>query len=74
MKRAEEIMAKALKIVDGDRYKLSLIVAKRANQLHAGAEVLLSGIDTRNMKFADIALLEIAEGKVSLDGIIEADK
>ncbi|CZE49203.1 DNA-directed RNA polymerase subunit omega [Campylobacter geochelonis] len=74
MKRAEEIMAKALKVVDGDRYKLSLMVAKRANQIHAGAEVLLSGVDTRNMKFADIALLEIAEGKIVLDGIIEADK
>lgn len=71
--RPEEIAAKALKVVNGDRYKLSLMVAKRANELHMGAKPLINK-DIRDLKFADIALLEIAEGKVELDGIIEAEK
>lgn len=73
MVRPEEIMAKALKTVNGDRYKLSLMVAKRANQLHAGTEALVKGYNLRDMKFTDIALLEIAEGKVVLDGFIKED-
>ncbi|PSM51847.1 DNA-directed RNA polymerase, omega subunit [Campylobacter blaseri] len=73
MKRPEEIMAKALKTVGGDRYKLSLMVAKRANQLHAGTEPLIKDYDLRNMKLTDIALLEIAEGKVVLDGFTQKD-
>ena len=31
-------------------------------------------INIKNYKFADIALMEIAEGKVSLDGIIKAEE
>lgn len=71
--RPEEIAAKALESVNGDRYKLSLMVAKRASELHSGAKVLVD-VDTRGLKFADIALLEIASGKVELDGIVEAEK
>lgn len=71
--RPEEITAKALESVNGDRYKLSLMVAKRTSELYSGAKVLVN-VDTRELKFADIALLEIAEGKVELDGIIEAEK
>ncbi|MSN96490.1 DNA-directed RNA polymerase subunit omega [Campylobacter sp. FMV-PI01] len=74
MKRLEEITAKALKVTGGDRYKLSLMVAKRANKLHEGEEILIDRNLIKGMKHADIALLEIAEGKISLDGIIEADK
>lgn len=72
MKRPEEIAAKALEIMNGDRYKLSLVVAKRANQLHNGQKPLVEIPNIKNYKFADIALMEIAEGKVALDGIVKA--
>lgn len=71
--RSEEVAARALKLVGDDRYKLALAVAKRAEALAGGAKSLLD-IDVSKMKFADIALREIAEGKVALEGIVEAVK
>jgi DNA-directed RNA polymerase subunit omega len=64
--RTEQITAKALGQVNDDRYKLSLLVAKRAEQLANGAEPLVK-VDKSNSKFTDIALLEVAEGKVSIE-------
>lgn len=66
--RTEQITAKALKFVDDDRYKLALLVAKRAEQLANGAEPLIK-FDKANKKFTDIALLEVAEGKVSIESL-----
>jgi DNA-directed RNA polymerase, omega subunit len=71
--RSEEVAAKALKLVGDDRYKLALAVAKRAEALAGGAKSLLD-IDVTKMKFADIALREVAEGKIALEGIVEAAK
>ena len=71
--RSEEVAAKALKLVGDDRYKLALVVAKRAEALAGGAKSLLD-IDVTKMKFSDIALREIAEGKIALEGIVEAAK
>nr|WP_314179506.1 DNA-directed RNA polymerase subunit omega [uncultured Campylobacter sp.] len=71
--RSEEVAAKALKLVGDDRYMLALAVAKRAEALAGGAKSLLD-IDVSRMKFADIALREIAEGKIALEGIVEAAK
>ena len=71
--RSEEVAAKALKLVGDDRYKLALVVAKRAEALAGGAKSLLD-IDVTKRKFADIALREVAEGKVALEGIVEAAK
>ena len=71
--RSEEVAARALKLVGDDRYKLALAVAKRAEALAGGAKSLLD-IDVSKMKFADIALREIAEGKVALEGIVETAK
>ncbi|WP_297575355.1 DNA-directed RNA polymerase subunit omega [uncultured Campylobacter sp.] len=73
-RRIENIVAQALKRVDGDRYKLALMVAKRVETLSNGEPNLVEGIDTKKMKFSDIALLEIAQGKVLLDGIVEANQ
>lgn len=70
MPRIEEIITKALERVNGNRYQLSLMVAKRAEQLSMGEENLLD-IDIRKMKFSDIALREIADGKILLDGFKE---
>ena len=68
--RTERVTARALKQVGDDRYKLSLIVAKRAEALANGAIALVDA-DTSKMKFADIALLEVAEGKIGLEAIVE---
>jgi DNA-directed RNA polymerase subunit omega len=70
MKRIEEITAKALDQVGQDRYKLVLLTSKRADQLANGAEPLVKA-DKNKQKFTDIALLEIAEGKVKLDAILD---
>jgi len=68
--RTEQITAKALKFVGDDRYKLALLVAARAEQLANGAESL---VKTDKTKFADIALLEVAEGKISIDSFTDIE-
>ncbi len=67
--RIEQIVAKALKKVDDDKYLLSIIVAKRAEQLANGAAPLVK-VDNKE-KFTDIALKEIADGKVGLESITD---
>lgn len=71
--RAEQIISKALKIVDGDGYVLSLMVAKRANEIKAGSKILIDGITLDKYKTADIALMEIADGLVALE-LLEDNK
>ncbi|MDD3324110.1 MAG: DNA-directed RNA polymerase subunit omega [Sulfurospirillaceae bacterium] len=68
--RTEQITAKALELVGHDRYRLSLMVSQRAEQLANGAEPLVKADKTKD-KFVDIALLEIAEGKVRLESVEE---
>ena len=68
--RPEEIIAQALQNTGNDRYKLSIIVAKRVEMLTNGSPVLVKA--NRKMKFADIALLEIAQGKIGIDGTPKA--
>ena len=67
--RTEQLTAQALERVDFDKYLLANAVGKRAEAIANGAAVLLD-TDTSDMKYADIALQEIAEGKiiVSLEG------
>lgn len=73
MQRIEEVAAKALKKMNNDRYKLSLVVAKRAEELANGA-IPLVNLDKNKNKFADIALYEIAEDKINLENSIETDR
>ena len=68
--RPEEIIAQALQNTGNDRYKLLIIVAKRVEMLTNGSPVLVKA--NRIMKFADIALLEIAQGKIGIDGTPKA--
>ncbi|HEB9288684.1 TPA: DNA-directed RNA polymerase subunit omega [Campylobacter coli] len=68
--RIEEIAAKALERMGDDRYRLSLVIAKRAEQLADGAAPLVD-VDKNKFKFADIALYEIAENKITLEGLVE---
>ncbi len=68
--RLEKVIATALKNAQDDHYVLSLMVAKRANELSEGAEPLIKA-DKNTQKLTDIALQEIAEGVITLDRIIE---
>ncbi|MEA1953035.1 MAG: DNA-directed RNA polymerase subunit omega [Campylobacterota bacterium] len=61
--RTEKLTAVALEKVDFDKYLLANAVGKRAEAIANGSEPLLD-IDTIDMKYSDIALQEIAEGKI----------
>ncbi len=69
--RLEEILAKALKRVGNDRYILSVAVGQRADDLSKGAKPLLENNETKNMKYTDIAIKEIASGLLLIDGFEE---
>lgn len=73
MIRIEEITARALEKMGNDRYRLSLVVAKRAEQLAQGASPLVD-LDKNKFKLADIALYEIAEDKIILEGLVETSR
>jgi DNA-directed RNA polymerase subunit omega len=61
--RLEQITAKALERVDHDRYLLSKAIGKRAEELNKGATPLVD-MDIKKHQPTDIALYEIAEGKL----------
>ncbi len=69
--RLEQLAAKALKTANIDRYQLALAVAKRSEELESGAQCRLK-VDTKSMKSADLALMEIAEGLISISGFIDS--
>ena len=64
--RLEKIAAKALENVGYDRYLLSIAVARRANELATGKEPLVD-VDIKKFKYTDIALMEVAEGKLKIE-------
>jgi DNA-directed RNA polymerase subunit omega len=68
--RLEQLTAKALETANVDRYQLALAVAKRSDQLQNGAATKLN-IDLKKMKAADVALMEIAEGFVTIKGFVD---
>ncbi len=63
--RLEQIMAKALERYDFDRYLLAKAVGKRAKELTKGAEPLVD-MNIKEHKASDIAITEIAEGKLEI--------
>ncbi len=63
--RLEKITAEALEKVGYDRYLLSLGVAQRANELALGKPPLID-VDIKKYKYTDIALMEIAQGKLKI--------
>ena len=67
--RLEEVVSQALKRVNNDRYILSLAVGQRADELTKGAKPLLA--NPTSMKFTDIALKEIANGLISVEGLVD---
>jgi DNA-directed RNA polymerase subunit omega len=56
-----------------DNYQLAIAVAKRSDQLLNGAPSKLN-IDSKNIKAADLALMEIAEGLIVVKGFIDIEK
>jgi DNA-directed RNA polymerase subunit omega len=67
--RIEEILAQALERTNNDRYILSVAVGQRADELSKGAKPLIDSNQTKNMKYTDIAIKEIASGVLVIDGI-----
>jgi len=67
--RLEEILAEALEKVNNDRYVLSVAVGQRADELSKGAKPLIDSSLTKNMKYTDIAIKEIASGVLAIDNI-----
>jgi DNA-directed RNA polymerase subunit omega len=68
--KIEELTAKILENnPELDRYQLSIAVAKRADELLNGDSSKLS-ISTKDVKATDLALMEIAEGLISIKGFI----
>jgi DNA-directed RNA polymerase subunit omega len=63
MLRIEQVTAKALERVGNDKYLLTAAVSKRSNELANGAQALIV-VDSKKVKFTDIALQEIAEGLI----------
>ncbi len=70
--RLEQITAKALETANIDRYQLALAVAKRSEQLQNGASTKLN-VDLKKAKAADVALMEIAEGHITIKGFVDND-
>jgi len=69
--KIEELTAKVLEAnPELDRYQLSLAVAKRADELVSGSPSKLS-VSVKEVKPTDLALMEIAEGLVSIKGFID---
>lgn len=63
--RTEKLTAKALENVNFDKYLLAHAVGKRAEEIAAGSPTVLE-IDITGLKYTDVALQEIAEGKLSV--------
>jgi DNA-directed RNA polymerase subunit omega len=66
--RIEKINAEALEKVNYDRFLLSQAVAKRVKELMNGAKPLVD-LPKKNMQYTEIAVLEIAKGKIKVKEI-----
>ncbi|HHB94162.1 MAG TPA: DNA-directed RNA polymerase subunit omega [Campylobacterales bacterium] len=61
--KIEKLTAQALERLHFDRYLLTIAVGKRAEEIAQGATPLVN-MDPKIEKFTNIALVEIAEGKI----------
>ncbi|MEF3192054.1 MAG: DNA-directed RNA polymerase subunit omega [Campylobacterales bacterium] len=64
--RYEKIYAQALDKAGQDRYLLAEAVGRRAEQLSKGAKPLVD-VDLKKTKLPDVALMEIAADKISIE-------
>jgi len=70
--KVEELTAKILQDNPSlDRYQLAIAVAKRTDELLNGATSKLNA--HTNIKAADLALMEIAEGLVVIKGFVDIE-
>jgi len=65
MERLEKVASRALEKYRFDRYLLSMAVGKRAKEITNGASPLVD-MNLKENKATDIALYEIAEGKIEI--------
>ncbi|WP_373072936.1 DNA-directed RNA polymerase subunit omega [Sulfurimonas sp.] len=71
--KVEELTAKVLENNPSmDRYQLALAVSKRSDELLNGATSKLN-INPKSVKAADLALMEIAEGLVTVKGFVDSE-
>ena len=71
--KTEELTAKILDANPNmDRYQLAIAVAKRTDELLNGAISKLNV--AKNVKAADLAMMEIAEGLVVVKGFVDIEK
>ena len=71
--RVEQLTAKILENNPSmDNYQLAIAVSKRTDELLNGATSKLSV--SKNVKEADLALMEIAEGLVTIKGFVDIEK
>jgi len=72
--KVEELIAKILDNNKNlDRYQLALAVAKRADELERGVSSKLN-INSNSIKSTDLALMEIAEGLIVIQGFTDLEK
>jgi len=72
--KVEELTAKILEVNPNmDRYQLAIAIAKRCDELENGAISKLN-VNTKSIKSADLALMEIAEGLVVVKGFVDIVK
>lgn len=64
--RLEQSITKALARVGNNKYTLSIIVSKRANELMQGDDPKID-IEYEHYKESDIAILEIAQDKLDIN-------
>jgi DNA-directed RNA polymerase subunit omega len=62
--RIEETISDALDKCNNNRYKLAVLVGKRADELSKGQRPLIENLDLKNMKYVDIALAEVSRGLI----------
>jgi len=71
--KTEELTAKILDANPNmDRYQLAIAIAKRTDELLNGATSKLNV--AKNVKAADLAMMEMAEGLVVLKGFVDIEK
>jgi len=71
--KIEELTAKILDANPNmDRYQLAIAIAKRTDELLNGATSKLNV--SKNVKAADLAMMEMAEGLVVVKGFVDIEK
>ncbi len=69
--KVEELTAKILQDNPNmDSYMLALAIAKRSDELLNGKKSKLN-IDIKNIKAADLALMEMAEGLITINSFVD---